>query len=159
MLGSVYLPSKSRNIKQNKTGSLTINFYNKYQELSVESIKNKEITEAQLNQAKDILRLEVQCHRPKLDSIRQKYSLENKKIIHYLSPQISFDVLESAILKVCKKGDYCRKSVALEKIDNEKGLHDSTKNNLKMILTEVNRQHQSISKAKNIWTLEIGAST
>lgn len=149
MLGSVYLPSKSRNIKQNKTGSLTINFYNKYQELSVESIKNKEITEAQLNQAKDILRLEVQCHRPKLDSIRQKYSLENKKIIHYLSPQISFDVLESAILKVCKKGDYCRKSVALEKIDNEKGLHDSTKNNLKMILTEVNRQHQSITKARD----------
>lgn len=148
-IGSIYLPAKSRNIKQNKTGSITINFYNKHLQQSAEALKNNEISEAILKQSEDVLRLEVQCHRPKIDSLKKRYNLENKKIIHYLAPQISFDVLESAIKSVCHLGDYQRKSVALGIIETAKGLHQSTRDDLKSILIEVNRQHQSISKARD----------
>lgn len=148
-IGSVYLPAKSSNIKENKTGSMTINFYDKSQQQTAEAMKNNTISEAVLLQSENILRLEVQCHRPKLDSLKRKYSLDDKKIINFLSPQISYDVLETAILKVCHKGDYHRKTVAEQMIEASKGLHDKTKEDLKTLLREVNKQHQSISKARD----------
>ena len=147
-IGSVYLPAKGRNVKQNKTGSITINFYDKNHQQAAETIKNNTVSEA-LQQSENILRLEVQCHRPKLSSLARKYSLDDTKIINFLSSQISFDVLETAIKSVCRLGDYQRKTVAEQMLEASKGLHKSTKEDLKTLLQEVNRQHQSVSKARD----------
>lgn len=145
--GSVYLPAKARDGRKQTTGSITVNFYDKHDQLKKEQEKNADITDEVLQQAKNILRLEVQCHRPKLEYIKRKYHLPNKRIASYLSPEFSFEVIEKAILSICKKGDYQRKSEALRMIDKSNYQH-KTKDRLKLIIAETAKQHQSIWKVK-----------
>ena len=140
--GSVYLVSKARDKRKGNTGSTTINFYDKEDQIKKEQADNSVI-----EQAKNILRLEVQCNRPKLDYLKKKYALEDKKITSLLSAQISFDVLESAVLAICKVGDYYRRTEALKKIDDLK-CHQKTKDNMKLIIDTVSKQYNSIDKAR-----------
>ena len=140
--GSVYLVSKARDKRKGNTGSTTINFYDKEDQIKKEQADNSVI-----EQAKNILRLEVQCNRPKLDYLKKKYVLEDKKITSLLSAQISFDVLESAVLAICKVGDYYRRTEALKKIDDLK-CHQKTKDNMKLIIDTVSKQYNSIDKAR-----------
>lgn len=140
--GSIYLVSKARDKRKSKTGSVTINFYDKENQIRKEQADNGVI-----EQAKNILRLEVQCNRPKLDYLKRKYNLDDKKITSLLSEQISFDILESAVLSICKVGDYYRRTQALKKIDELK-CHQKTKDNMKLIIDTVSKQYNSIDKAR-----------
>lgn len=140
--GSIYLVSKARDKRKSKTGSVTINFYDKENQIRKEQADNSVI-----EQAKNILRLEVQCNRPKLDYLKRKYNLDDKKITSLLSEQISFDILESAVLSICKVGDYYRRTQALKKIDELK-CHQKTKDNMKLIIDTVSKQYNSIDKAR-----------
>lgn len=141
--GSLYLPAKARDSRKrkNKTGSQTINFYDKQDELIKECAAVEEIEQAQ-----DILRLEVQCNYPKLDYIKRKYDLD-RSLDTLLSAEICIEVLQRAILQVCHKGEYLRRSEALKAIDESK-CHKTTKDKLKLIITSVAKQHQSIWKAR-----------
>ena len=145
--GSVYLPAKARDGRSKKTGSITINFYDKQDQLKKEQQVNKDITDEIIAQAKDILRLEVQCNKPKLEYIKSKYHLQDKKITSLLSAQISFDVLERAILGVVRNGDYHRRSIALATIDST-NYTKQTKDKLKDILKRIARQYKSIWKIR-----------
>jgi hypothetical protein len=142
--GSLYLPARARDSRKrkNKTGSQTINFYDKQDELIKENATAEEI-----EQAKDILRLEVQCNYPKLDYIKRKYDLD-RDLDTLLSAEISVEVLQRAILQVCHKGEYCRRSEALRRID-ECRCHKSTKDKLKLIIKAVAKQRQSIAKVRD----------
>lgn len=140
--GSIYLVSKVRDKRKKKTGSVTINFYDKEDQVRKEQQDNSVV-----EQAKNILRLEVQCNRQKLDYLKRKYNLDDKKITSLLSAQISFDVLESTVLKICKSGNYCRRTQALKKIDDLK-CRQKTKDNMKLIIDTVAKQYNSIAKAR-----------
>lgn len=148
--GSVYLIAKSRDSRKtvNKTGSQTYNFYDKYdQKFNESKQKNKYVSEQELAQAKGILRLEVQCYRPKLDYKKRDKDFKNKSITNFLNENLGMDILETAVIGVCRKGDYVRKAEAHRRID-ESRYHETTKQNLKLLLDTVNAPYQSIAKAR-----------
>lgn len=140
--GSLYLPAKVRDKRTKKTGSITINFYDKLSEKT-----NKSDDAVELTQAKDILRLEVQCHKPKLDYLKRKYNFDDKKIYNFVNESVCNDVIESAILRVARKGDYYRRAEALKAVDGSR-FHKNTKDMLNLILNTVSAQKQSIAKAR-----------
>lgn len=140
--GSLYLPAKVRDKRKRKTGSQTINFYDKYDQRVKEGATGED-----LEQARNVLRLEVQCLYPKLRYIKKKNMLPDMKIERFLSAEICADVLEKAVKGICHMGDYYRRSEALKIIDQSR-YHESTKNVLKMILNEVAKQYRSIAKVR-----------
>lgn len=148
--GSVYLVSKARDGRKsvNKTGSQTYNFYDKYNEKLNES-KKKYISEQELEQARDILRLEVQCFRSKLDYKKMKNKFISKSIVYFLNEYLGMNILEKAIIDVCHKGEYVRRAEANKRIDESK-YHKATKENLKLILDTVNKPYGSIAKARKV---------
>jgi len=138
--GSLYLV---RNTKNKRYRGFTINFYDKYDQLSKEEDTSPELLEA----SKDILRLEVQCFKPKLEYIKKKYNFENKLIINFLDENICEDIIGQYIKEIIGDADYHRKSKALKRIENAK-LQTSTKRDLKQIIEAVAKQHQSIDKVR-----------
>lgn len=83
--GSFYLPSNKK--------SLTLNFYDKYDQLLKKSRSpHTSIDEKLLSRAKNTLRLEVQCHREKLQNIKNcRYfkDVYDKIRDFYFTPQVS----------------------------------------------------------------------
>lgn len=148
--GSVYLPSKARDGRKNsnKTGSMTINFYDKQDQLQKEHESNPEkVTAEVVEQAQDILRLEVQCFRTELAYLKKKYDLPDMKMYRFLDAKISFNVIQNQLLAICKTGDYRRKKVALAMIDNIRG-QKKTKEELKSIIKRISMQYQYIWKVR-----------
>ena len=140
--GSIYLPAKSRDRRSKKTGSMTINFYDKQDE-RVKAGSSDEI----IAESKGILRLEVQCYKPKLNYIKKKYGLDDTRIDSYMQLDICEEVIEKALFTICKKGDYYRRSVALEHI-NDSNYQAKTKQILTGIVNDVSKQKQSIARAR-----------
>lgn len=144
--GSLYL-TKKKNGKKKYTPNITINFYDKQDQLRNMQKKGQDITDEQIAAAKDILRLEVQCHKSKTEYLKVKHSMTAKNIHYFLDPQISYDVISLGLSKIVKPATYRRKSVALNKIANSK--HTSkTKAILKQIINDIAKQHSAIYKVR-----------
>lgn len=118
--GSYYVISKVRDRRTKKTGSTTINIYDKYQELLSQQRKDPSITDDIVNQGKDILRIEVQCHKPKTEYLKVKHHMESKNIHLFLDSTIGYEVLHAALCNICGTADFQRKGVADAMIDNLK---------------------------------------
>lgn len=143
--GSLYLVGKSK-IVPNR--SITINFYDKQNQL-LRKRKNGEnwITDGMIEEAKDILRLEVQCHKVKTENLKKSMGISSKEILNYLSPGLCQSIIELNINRITPYAPYQRKSVAMEKIDASK--HNiSTKEDMKRIIEAVAVQHSSVSKVE-----------
>lgn len=140
--GSLYLVSKAKR----KSRSITINFYDKYDEVRKKMDADPHVTPAVLEQAKNILRLEVQCHQAKTTRIAQSDNTD-KRLYHYLSMDTFNRILEQNIWNVTKAATYQRKSIALEMID-KLPCRAPRKKLLKAIINNVARQYQSISKVR-----------
>lgn len=149
--GSLYLVSSARK----RYRSTTINFYDKYDEVKkAQNNGDIHITDEVLQQAKNILRLEVQCFKPKTDRIAVKYGFaDGKRVIDYLNMQICYDVIEEAINRITKDATFQRRSVALNMID-QLGCKPSKKKRLKKMVIDIGHQHQSITKIKNKYIAE-----
>jgi hypothetical protein len=145
--GSLYLIAKARDSRRKRTGSMTVNFYDKYQQKLHEQEITGTVTDAELDQAKDILRLEIQCFLPKINSIKDRYHLSDKTLKRYLSDDICCDVIENMLLKITHKGAYRRKSEALKVIDAS-SYQTCTKIKLKAIIEAVSKQYQSVAKVR-----------
>lgn len=145
--GSLYLIAKARDSRRKRTGSMTVNFYDKYQQKLHEQEITGTVTDAELDQTKDILRLEIQCFLPKINSIKDRYQLSNKTLEQYLSDDICCDVIENMLLKITHKGAYRRKSEALQIIDSS-SYQTQTKLKLKAIIEAVSKQYQSVAKVR-----------
>lgn len=145
--GSLYLIAKARDSRKKRTGSMTVNFYDKYQQKLHEQEITGTVTDAELDQAKDILRLEIQCFLPKINSIKDRYHLSDKTLKRYLSDDICCDVIENMLLKITHKGAYRRKSEALQIIDSS-SYQTQTKLKLKAIIEAVSKQYQSVAKVR-----------
>ncbi|MEX0053025.1 hypothetical protein AB2T85_20645, partial [Clostridium butyricum] len=127
--GSFYLCSKSTNI----------NFYDKFQE----RLNNKD---EDVENAKDILRLEVQCKKGKTNAMKYKYSFEIKYLGYFLNEKLSLDTIKYYYDKTIGKGYYYKLDKAIEKV-NLSDHTPGTKEKLITVLKEVN-SNRSIWKAR-----------
>ena len=136
--GSVYLVGNST----------TINFYDKEQELKAQQRTDASITDAIIAQAHNILRLEVQCKKPRTDYFKVKYAMDIKHLPHYLRDEIALNTVARALDSVTKYAEYRRHSVALDMVAGM-DCTSRTKNNLKLLINTVARQYGSIYKARD----------
>lgn len=123
--GSFYLISKGVNI----------NFYNKEHERLSQNFNR--------DGAKDLLRLEIQCKKPKTNTIKSKNGFDSRHLEHYLSQEISYQQLEYYYNKTIGAGDYYKLSEAI-RIIQDSNYTSKTKDKL----TEVLR---AISKHRSVW--------
>ena len=133
--GSLYLRSKS----------ITVNYYDKEAQQLNQKAKGFSVPKLKLQEAHNILRLEIQCHKSRTDYLKVKYAFEAKYLPYFLDPHISFDVLEKPLRQIAGTGDYVRKATAFKKIDASKYTH-KTKEALKDIINVVAVQHSSVQK-------------
>lgn len=149
--GSLYLVSTAK--KKNR--STTINIYDKFDQLQKEHESGVEHVSAEVvEQARNILRIEVQCHKSKTDRIAKKYKFENgKKLLEFWKMNVCFDVLEESINRITKNATFQRRSVALQMIDNLKCTKNK-KERLQQLLKDIAVQNQSISKVKERYLRE-----
>lgn len=126
--GSFYLMSESVNI----------NFYDKEKERLSQNFN--------LDGAKELLRIEVQCKRSKTNTIKSKYEFDSKYLKYYLSEEISYQQIKYYYNRTIGAGDYYNLSEAI-RIVQESNYTYSTKNKLIEVLRAVNR-HKSIWNAR-----------
>ena len=144
--GSLYLVSTAK--KKNR--GVTINFYDKYDEMvnSIDEIsKLSDDENEEMEFPKDILRLEVQCHKIKTEHLRKKYKMPRKTIKYFLDPYITHELISSYIKRIAGTADYQRRSVALDMI-YQTSCRQATKEKLKQIIMDVGRQHNSVAKVR-----------
>lgn len=148
--GSVYLIARARDKRSNKTGSVTVNFYDKYLQKLNEQAVTMTVTDAEVEQARNILRLEIQCFLPKINSLKNSYSLTDTRLEQYLSDYICCNVIEDMLFKIARKGAYLRMSEALQIIDAS-SYQTRTKIKLKALVKAVARQYQSVAKVRDMF--------
>lgn len=137
--GSVYF-GKAKN---KKTTSYAINFYNK-----ADQLKNEKAKQQYIDDAKDVLRIEIQCNAAKIDAIKKKYKLPNKSIRYFLNDEIALDTLIFAIQKITKTADFHVKSQTLQMIRDNTTFTKKRKARLIELIETVSKQHNSIWKYK-----------
>lgn len=136
--GSVYLTGNST----------TINFYDKANELRAQQRTNADITDDIVAQAHNILRLEVQCKKPRTDYLKVKYDMDTKHLPHYLRDDIAITTISRALDSMTKYAAYRRHSVALDMVAGM-DCTGRTKDNLQLLINTVARQYGSIYKARD----------
>lgn len=141
--GSLYLVGKS----------ITINIYDKQDQLRNEQKTNAAITPDIIEQAQDILRVEVQCHRSRTNYLKFRYDMEAKKIGYFLSDEISTNVLLSTLDRITRHADFQRRNIALQWIDISP-YSKRKKKQLQQLITDVARQYQSIWKVRDKYESE-----
>lgn len=119
--------------------SVAINFYDKESERLSQNF-NKD-------GAKNLLRLEIQCKKPKTNTIKTKNKFDSGHLEHYLSQEISCQQIRYYYAKTIGTGDYYKLSEAI-KIVQDSDYTAKTKENLIEVLRVVNR-HKSIWKARD----------
>lgn len=133
--------NKSRIRKQREgsfylfNNSVAINFYNKENERLSQNF-NKD-------GAKDLLRLEIQCKKPKTNTIKTKNEFDSRHLAHYLSQEMSYQQLEYYYNNTIGAGDYYKLSEAIERVQKSK-YTSKTKEKLIEVLKLVN-------KCRSIW--------
>jgi len=133
--GSVYFTSRSMNI----------NFYDK--QLEMKSEKNiGRYSDDQINDAENMLRIEVQCLKFKLTHIRRKFHISDKCIKHYLDVEIAKDVLITKYDEIAGKGDYLKKKGILATIEGCKA-----KRATKVRLVEAVEKANNGTRKTGVW--------
>lgn len=126
--GSFYLYNKS----------VTINFYDKEDELMKKNFNT--------DGAKNLLRLEVQCNKPKTNNIKYKNEFGTSHVKNYLRMDLSEEYINHYYDKTIGSGDYYKLSKAIQ-IIKDSNYTDTMKKRLIEVLQEVNL-HRSIWKAR-----------
>lgn len=133
--------SKSKTRKQREgsfylfNNSVGINFYNKEHERLSQNL-NKD-------GAKDLLRLEVQCKKPKTNTLKAKYAFNSRYLEHYLNQEVSYQQLEYYYNTTIGTGDYYKLTEAI-RIVQESNYTSKTKEKLINVL-------RAINKCRSIW--------
>lgn len=126
--GSFYLYNKS----------IAINFYDKEDELIKKNFN--------VDGAKNLLRLEVQCNKSKTNNIKYKKGFDINHVKNYLKMNLSKEYIYYYYDKTIGLGDYYKLSKAIE-IVKDSNYTEIIKKRLIEVLQEVNL-HRSIWKAR-----------
>lgn len=125
-----------------KGKGITYNIYSKENQLSKKTNRQRadhNITDDDITNATDILRVEVQCKAEKVKTLQKKHGWTDRNIMHYLDPQIATEVLKGCA-KQFYVGDYWSADKGkgynvFSKIDQVSGIQSQTKENMKQILS------------------------
>ena len=132
--------------ERTKNRSTTINFYDKYKQAQTK----ENVTAEEIEQVKDILRLEVECHKIKTETIKRKYEFNAKQPYEYIDAAVSYDVIKHTLTNITRDADFQRRSVALDMIE-QSSYKQSNKRLMKKLIEDVAVQNSSIEKVRQAW--------
>lgn len=137
-----------------KSGSLyinnsavTLNFYDKADEMQKAESGTRH-TQEEIQEAKDILRIEVQAGRDKLSGIKRKQEFTSKQISEFMKdPEAAEDLVISYVYKVLGGSTYRKKPAAITLINKSKK-HQKTKEQLIAALEAVSKPYKRVDEVR-----------
>ncbi|QSF45287.1 hypothetical protein [Paenibacillus tianjinensis] len=130
-----------------KSGSVTLNFYDKEDELRKRILKSDtRINEQHLEEAHHLLRIEVQCESRKTNYLKQRYSFYNKGVYNFLHAPIAEELLLGYYDKSIGAGDFYSLYEA-RKIIRQANIQERTKEAARQTL-ELIAQVRSVDGAR-----------
>lgn len=133
--------------------SITLNFYNKQNQVEKQSWATSDLIE----QAQNILRIEVQCKKQKIYGLKKSYELNSIKISEILKQkEIAYDVIGYYVEQFLGRSTYYKKNIA-ETMIKHSNHKQEVKEKMIEIIGKISAPYQSIDKArkeysKDTWT-------
>lgn len=127
--------------------AVTLNFYDKQDEMTKAEGGTRHTPE-EIQEAKDILRIEVQAGRDKLSGIKRKQEFTSKQISEFMQdPGAAEDLVISYVYKVLGGSMYRKKPAAITLINKSKK-HQKTKEQLIAALEAVSKPYKRIDEVR-----------
>lgn len=127
--------------------AVTLNFYDKFDEMQKAEGGTRHTPE-EIQQAKDILRIEVQASRDKLSNIKRKQEFTSKQITEFMKdPEAAEDLVISYAEKVLGAAKYRKKPAAITLINKSKK-HQKTKEQLIAALDEISKPYKRVDEVR-----------
>lgn len=127
--------------------AVTLNFYDKMDEM-IKAENGTRHTPEEIQEAKDMLRIEVQASRDKLSGIKRKQEFTSKQISEFMtSPQAAEDLVISYVYKVLGGATYRKKPAAITLINHSKK-HQKTKEQLIAAINEVSQPYRRVDEVR-----------
>ena len=127
--------------------AVTLNFYDKFDEMQKAEGGTRHTPE-EIQEAKDILRIEVQAGRDKLSGIKRKQEFTSKQISEFMtSPEAAEDLVLMYAEKVLGAATYRKKPAAITLINHSKK-HQQTKEQLIAALEAVSKPYRRVDEVR-----------
>ena len=127
--------------------AVTLNFYDKMDEMQKAEGGSRHTPE-EIQEAKDILRIEVQAGRDKLSNIKRKQEFTTKQISEFMtSPGAAEDLVISYAEKVLGSATYHKKPAAITLINHSKK-QKQTKEQLIAVLDEISKPYRRVDEVR-----------
>lgn len=127
--------------------AVTLNFYDKQDEM-IKAEGGTRHTPEEIQEAKDILRIEVQAGRDKLSGIKRKQEFTSKQITEFMKdPEAAEDLVLMYAEKVLGSATYRKKPAAITLINHSKK-HQQTKEQLIAALEAVSKPYKRVDEVR-----------
>ena len=127
--------------------AVTLNFYDKADEMQKAEGGTRHTPE-EIQEAKDILRIEVQAGRDKLSGIKRKQEFTSKQITEFMQqPEAAEDLVIGYVYKVLGGSTYRKKPAAITLINKSKK-HQKTKEQLIAVINEVSQPYRRVDEVR-----------
>lgn len=127
--------------------AVTLNFYDKADEMQKAEGGTRHTPE-EIQQAKDILRIEVQASRDKLSGIKRKQEFTSKQITEFMQDSGAAEELVLMYAeKVLGSATYRKKPAAVTLINHSKK-HQKTKEQLIAVINEVSQPYRRVDEVR-----------
>lgn len=127
--------------------AVTLNFYDKADEMQKAEGGTRHTPE-EIQEAKDILRIEVQAGRDKLSGIKRKQEFTSKQITEFMQqPEAAEDLVIGYVYKVLGGSTYRKKPAAITLINHSKK-QKKTKEQLIEVLNEVSQPYKRVDEVR-----------
>lgn len=127
--------------------AVTLNFYDKFDEMQKAEGGTRHTPE-EIQEAKDILRIEVQAGRDKLSGIKRKQEFTSKQISEFMQqPEAAEDLVLMYAEKVLGGSTYRKKPAAITLINHSKK-HQKTKEQLIAALEAVSKPYKRVDEVR-----------
>lgn len=127
--------------------AVTLNFYDKQDEMQKAEGGTRHTPE-EIQEAKDILRIEVQASRDKLSNIKRKQEFTSKQITEFMQdPEAAEQLVISYAEKVLGNATYRKKPAAITLINHSKK-HQKTKEQLIAAIEAVSKPYKRVDEVR-----------
>lgn len=127
--------------------AVTLNFYDKQDEMTKAEGGTRHTPE-EIQEAKDILRIEVQAGRDKLSGIKRKQEFTTKQITEFMKdPEAAEDLVLMYAEKVLGNATYRKKPAAITLINHSKK-HQKTKEQLIAAIEAVSKPYKRVDEVR-----------
>lgn len=128
--------------------AVTLNFYDKQDEMTKAEGGSRHTPE-EIQEAKNILRIEVQAGRDKLSGIKRKQEFTSKQISEFMtSPEAAEQLVISYVYKVLGSATYRKKPAAITIINHSKK-HQKTKEQLIAVIEAVSKPYKRVDEVRS----------